>query len=185
VEWRGEGETLLHFLPMSRSADTSEPRGRREPTSSHSRPLVTFLLAAVAATGCVDKDQTQKLAKTFETGPQHPDEAPKMLNKELPFHYPQALFAKKVQGNVTLRLFIDRDGRVHPDSTQVVESSGYASFDSAAIRGSQELQFVPAKTKGEPQPVTILFPVYFRFPGAPPLPGDTVLKKGQGQESKR
>jgi hypothetical protein len=58
-----------------------------------------------------------------------------------------------------------------------VESSGYASFDSAAIRGSQELQFVPAKTKGEPQPVTILFPVYFRFPGAPPLPGDTVLNK--------
>ena len=51
---------------------------------------------------------------------------------------------------------------------------------SAAIRGSQELQFVPAKTKGEPQPVMILFPVYFRFPGAPPLPGDTVLKKGQG-----
>jgi len=132
---------------------------------------------ATAANGCVDKEQSDKLAKSFESGPQHPDEAPKMLNKELPFHYPPALFAKKVQGNVTLRLFIDRDGHVRSDSTQVVESSGYAAFDSAAIRGSQDLQFVPAKTKGEPQPVTILFPVYFRYPGAPPLPGDTVLKK--------
>jgi len=132
---------------------------------------------ATAAIGCVDKEQSDKLAKSFESGPQHPDEAPKMLNKELPFHYPPALFAKKVQGNVTLRLFIDRDGHVRSDSTQVVESSGYAAFDSAAIRGSQDLQFVPAKTKGEPQPVTILFPVYFRYPGAPPLPGDTVLKK--------
>jgi protein TonB len=141
------------------------------------RPVALLLLAALLG-GCVDKEQSQKLAKTFESGPQHPDEAPKMLNKELPFHYPPALFAKKVQGNVTLRLFIDRDGHVRADSTQVVESSGYASLDSAAIRGSQELQFVPAKTKGEPLSVTILFPVYFRFPGAPPLPGDTVLNKG-------
>src|SRR3954447_16400993 len=170
---------------MSRRVDAGESRVRRTPEWSGARRLIAFLgwVAAVAG-ACVDKDQTQKLAKSFETGPQHPDEAPKMLNKELPFHYPQALFAKKVQGNVTLRLFIDRDGHVRPDSTQVVESSGYPPFDSAAIRGSQELQFVPAKTKGEPQSVTILFPVYFRFPGAPPLPGDTVLKKGQGQGSK-
>ena len=161
-------------------AHESESRQRRKPVWAGARQLVALLLAAAVAGACVDKEQTQKLAKSFETGPQHPDEAPKMLNKELPFHYPPALFAKKVQGNVTLRLFIDRDGHVRPDSTQVVETSGYAAFDSAAIRGSQELQFVPAKTKGEPQSVTILFPVYFRFPGAPPLPGDTVLKKGQG-----
>jgi TonB family protein len=139
-------------------------------------PLL-LLAATMSMWACVDKEQSQKLVKSFEAGPQHPDEAPKMLNKELPFHYPQALFAKKLQGNVTLRLYIDRDGHVHSDSTQVVESSGYAAFDSAAIRGSQELQFVPAKTKGEPVPVTILFPVYFRFPGAAPLPGDTILKK--------
>src|SRR5438105_5527865 len=133
------------------------------------RRVLILLAVSLVAAGCVDKEQSQKLMKSFENGPQHPDEAPKMLNKELPFHYPPALFAKKVQGNVTLRLFIDRDGHVRPDSTQVVESSGYASFDSAAIRGSQELQFVPAKTKAEPQPVTILVPVDFRFRGAAPL----------------
>jgi len=163
---------LLHF-PSMRVALSWLPISRLEACVV---PLL--LVAAVMSTAaCVDKDQSQKLMKSFETGPQHPDEAPKMLNKELPFHYPQALFAKKLQGNVTLRLYIDRDGHVRPDSTQIVESSGYAAFDSAAIRGSQQLQFVPAKTKGEPQPVTILFPVYFRFPGAPPLPGDTILKK--------
>jgi TonB family protein len=161
------------------SAVISKAKTRRRRLSPHARTLAFVVAAlATAALGCVDKEQSEKLAKTFESGPQHPDEAPKMLNKELPFHYPPALFAKKVQGNVTLRLFIDRDGHVRSDSTQVVESSGYASFDSAAIRGSQDLQFVPAKTKGEPQAVTILFPVYFRYPGAPPLPGDTVLKKG-------
>lgn len=149
------------------------------------RPADVALLVAVIGTcsalaGCVDKKQSEKLMSGFQAGPPQPDEPPKMVNKELPFHYPAALFARKVQGNVTLRLFIDRDGRVHPESTQVVETSGYASFDSAAIRGSQELRFVPAKLHGEPQPVTILFPVYFRYPGAPPLPGDTILKQGEG-----
>jgi TonB family protein len=146
------------------------------PTRVVSSRAISLMLGVVIA-GCVDKEQSEKLAKSFEAGATRPDEPPKMVNKELPFHYPAALFARKVQGNVTLRLFIDRDGRVRAESTQVIESSGYSAFDSAAIRGSQELQFVPAKTHGEPQAVTFLFPVYFRFPGAPPLPGDTILKK--------
>lgn len=108
-------------------------------------------------------------------GPERPDEHPVMVNAELPFRYPPALYTRKVQGNVTLRLFIDRDGQVLADSTRVEESSGYSSLDSAAVRGSQELHFVPAKLRGEPLGVAVLFPVYFRHPEAAPLPGDTVL----------
>jgi len=100
-----------------------------------------------------------------------------MVNKELPFRYPPPLYARKVQGNVTLRLFIDADGRVRPDSTRVEESSGYPSLDSAAVKGSQELYFVPAKLHGEPMGVAVVFPVYFRHPEAAPLPGDTILAK--------
>src|ERR1700757_3674692 len=103
----------MRRVPLSRS--TIEARIRP-----------AFVVAARTMGACVGTGQGQKRTKSFETGPQHPDEAPKMLNKELPFHYPPVLFAKKVQGNVTLRLFIDRDGHVRPDSTQIVESSGYA-----------------------------------------------------------
>lgn len=105
------------------------------------------------------------------------DEPPVMVNKELPFRYPAQLYARRVQGNVMLRLFVDRDGRILPDSTRVEESSGYASLDSAAVKGSQELYFIPAKLHGEPMAVSVLFPVYFRHPEAAPLPGDTVLEK--------
>ena len=107
---------------------------------------------------------------------EQPDELPALVNTELPFRYPAALYARKVQGNVTLKLFIDRDGRVLPDSTRIDEPSGYPALDSAALTGSRDLRFVPAKLHGEAIPISILFPVYFRHPEARPLPGDTALK---------
>jgi protein TonB len=134
-------------------------------------------LTLVSMTACTEKDRTQKMAQALQVGSTHPDEVPKALNTELPFRYPAALYARRVQGNVTLRLFIDRDGQVMSDSTRIEESSGYAALDSAAVKGSQELRFVPAKLRGEPMATTVLFPVYFRHPEAHALPGDTILNK--------
>ena len=112
----------------------------------------------------------------FQTVGRQPDTAPVMLNKELPFRYPPALYAQKVQGNVTLRIFIDRDGAIVPDSTRIAETSGFTALDSAAMKGSRDLKFEPAKTQGQPVPVSILLPVYFRHPDAPPLAGDSIIK---------
>jgi protein TonB len=137
--------------------------------------LLTALWTTVA---CGDRETSQRVAQAFQAGAPAPDEVPRMLNTDLPFRYPAALYARKVQGNVTLRLRIDRDGQVSVDSTRIEESSGYAALDSAAVKGSQELHFIPAKLRGEPMPVTILFPVYFRHPDAHALPGDTILKRG-------
>jgi protein TonB len=139
--------------------------------------VALFALTAAITTACMDKDTSQKVAQAFQAGSSSPDELPQMLNTELPFRYPAALYARKVQGNVTLRLHVDRDGQVTADSTRIEESSGYAALDSAAVKGSQELRFIPAKLHGEPMHVTILFPVYFRHPEAHALPGDTILKR--------
>ena len=113
----------------------------------------------------------------FQTVGRQPDVAPVMLNKELPFRYPPALYAQKVQGNVTLRIFIDSNGAIVPDSTRIAETSGFTALDSAAMKGSRELKFEPAKTMGQPVPVSILLPVYFRHPDAPPLAGDSIIKR--------
>jgi TonB family protein len=127
--------------------------------------------------GCMEKDTTQRMAQAFQPRATHPDELPKMLNTDLPFRYPAALYARRAQGNVTLRLYVDTTGQVRADSTRIEESSGYAALDSAAVKGSQELRFVPAKLHGEPLATTVLFPVYFRHPEAHALPGDTILTK--------
>src|SRR3954471_11698498 len=135
----------------------------------HSR---VFAAAVVALVCCGCGTDRPRSANASDAGV---DETPVMVNRELPFRYPASLYARRVQGNVTLRLFVDSNGRTRAESTRIEESSGYAALDSAAIRGSQELQFVPAKQHGEPKGVAVLFPVYFRHPEASPLPGDTIL----------
>ena len=136
------------------------------------------VLGAVAALGaCIDKDTAQAAVRALQSGVPVPDTLPIMTNPQLPFAYPPELYAQRVQGNVTLRIFLDSTGAVRPESTVVAEQSGYAAFDSAAVTGSRELRFRPAKFGARPGAVSILFPVYFRHPEGKPMPGDTILKK--------
>lgn len=152
----------------------------RMPTTRR-RGVIRFLSSASSVLGlaaaCVDADTPQRVAQVLQTGTARPDEIPRPLNA--PFRYPPPLYVRRVQGNVTLRLYIDRDGQPRSDSTRIEESSGYPGLDSAAVQGSQELRFVPAKLRGDAMPVSILFPVYFRHPEAPALPGDTILNRAQ------
>ena len=131
-----------------------------------------MLLVIMVIAGCKKGDGS---GLPFQTVGRQPDIAPVMLNKELPFRYPPALYAQKVQGNVTLRIFIDREGAIVPDSTRIAETSGFTALDSAAMKGSRDLKFEPAKTQGQPVPVSILLPVFFRHPDAPPLAGDSII----------
>ncbi len=136
--------------------------------------LVTAVLIGMSIIGCQKQDGGGD--KNFSGVGPRPDVLPVMLNKELPFRYPSSLYAMKFQANVMLRVYIDKEGAIVSESTHVAETSGYPPFDSAAVKGSGELRFIPAKTRGQPVPVSILFPVYFRHPEAPPLSGDTILK---------
>src|SRR3954453_22664923 len=136
--------------------------------------LVCLSVLSLASGACKKSDGSNL---SFQTVGRQPDVAPVMLNKELPFRYPPALYAQKVQGNVTLRIYIDSNGAIVPDSTRVAETSGFNALDSAAMKGSRDLKFEPAKTQGQPVPVSILLPVYFRHPDAPPLAGDSIIKR--------
>jgi len=137
---------------------------------------VPFVLAIAAAACTSSPDAIHKSIDSLAASYAPPEHLPVMLNRELPFHYPDALFSLKIQANVVLGIYIDTTGMVWPESTRVLQSSGYAALDSAAVRGAPQLRFKPAMTKGKPVPVMIKLPVFFRYPGAPPLPGDSVLE---------
>jgi TonB family protein len=137
---------------------------------------IAIAVSVIFALACQRSDA--KSSATGSVADIRPDVLPVMLNKDLPFRYPPALYAEKTQGNVTLRLYIDTSGMVVNDSTHVAESSQVAALDSAAVKGARELRFVPAKLDGKAIAVSILFPVYFRHPEVAAPPGDSVLKHG-------
>jgi TonB family protein len=136
--------------------------------------LLLFTLLSLSL-ACIDKETAQRAIQGVSGA--RLDAVPVVLNKELPFRYPPALYASKVQGNVMLRLFVDSTGAVLPESTVVIESSGYPGLDSAAVKGSQALRFAPARYRSRALGVAILLPVYFRHPRGHPLPGDSMIKQ--------
>ena len=139
------------------------------------RSVALLLVTGLVLAGCIDRQMAQRAIEAIQTTGERVEVKPVMLNDQLPFRYPPALFASKVQGNVTIRIYIDSTGKVWPESTMVVHSSGYPALDSAAVTGSRRLRFRPAKLRGKPVGVSALLPVFYRYPGARPLPGDTVL----------
>lgn len=139
------------------------------------RSRLRCLLPVLALGACIDQHDAEKAIQSIQGKDVTPDQAPIMRNGSAVFHVPPALYQQHVQGNVVLHLRIDAVGAVVPESTSVLESSGYPSLDSAAVQGSHELVFTPAKLKGRPLAVSVKLPVFFRHPKATPLPGDSVL----------
>jgi len=121
------------------------------------------VLALLAPMGCRD---------TPDKGDDAGD--PALLTRELPFVYPPALYAARVEGEVGLRLFIDSLGLVVPESTTVAEPSGHPEFDSAAVAGAPYLEFMPARDAGARVGKTVVLPVKFRLPPADSLRRDTL-----------
>jgi TonB family protein len=131
------------------------------------------VVAAVILAGCTDlKAGWQRLAG-------EPVVPPALISPELPFRYPMSLYVQQVHGDVTLRLHVDSSGLVVPESTAIVTASEHAEFDSSAIEGSARLVFRPARRGERHVGQTVLFPIKFRVPGVPPLPGDSAPTKSR------
>ncbi len=117
------------------------------------------LIGMVACRGSSRQSEAQGAAPPPES------EAPVALNPDVPIAYPPALFERKVEGDVTLRLFVDSTGKLIPESTRVAEPSGYPALDSAALAGAPALKFAPAKRHGIAVATVFLQPVEFRQVG--------------------
>lgn len=98
-------------------------------------------------------------------------EPPVVVNSAAPVEYPADLYEEGVQGIVMLRLFVDENGNVVPDSTRIEEPSGYPDLDSAALAGVDQMQFAPARRRGEAVATLFLQPVHFRRPENATRPG--------------
>jgi len=111
------------------------------------------------------------------------DSLPQIATVAVPFRYPVALYEQRVEGDVTLRVHVDTNGTVVPESLRVVESSGNAQLDAAAMEGAPTLLFRPARLGGRAVPFTVLFPVKFRVLEVRP-PADTNPRRPRRESGK-
>jgi protein TonB len=86
-------------------------------------------------------------------------EDPTPLYGEVPVEYPLQLWDADVEGETLLRVRVTEMGAV--DSVEVMETSGYPAFDSAAVRGALQLRYSPARQGGRRTVVWARVPVQF------------------------
>ncbi len=104
----------------------------------------TLVVAASMALGCGGEGEIEQ---------------PTPLYGNAPIEYPLHMWDQDMEGETLLRVRVGDTGTV--DSVEVVESSGYASFDSAAVAGALSLRFTPARQDGERIQVWAHVPVRF------------------------
>ena len=86
-------------------------------------------------------------------------EQPSPLYGEVPIEYPLRLWDQDMEGETLLRVRVTDTGEV--DSVEILESSGYAAFDSAAVSGALDMKFRPARRDGKRIEVWAKVPVHF------------------------
>jgi len=101
-------------------------------------------------------------------------ERPAPLYRNVPIEYPLDLWDADIEGETLVRVKVNDTGGV--DSVEVVESSGYEAFDSAAIAGARQLRFSPARRNGKRIEVWARVPVLFtkRPGGERPVPDSSL-----------
>lgn len=90
---------------------------------------------------------------------------PVMENQELPFRYPVEAWENGASGETVLRIHITESGGV--DSVAVIQSSGHATLDSAAVAGARGLRYRPARRGEMPVDVWATLPVRYPRPDHP------------------
>jgi len=106
------------------------------------RVLGTFL--AATCVGCGEESEIEQ---------------PTPLYGEAPIDYPLHMWDQDQEGETILRVRVSDTGMV--DSVEILRSSGFGAFDSAAVAGAVSLRFTPARRDGERIAVWAEVPIYF------------------------
>lgn len=111
----------------------------RTPTRRGALPRLA--LAAALAAGAAGIAGTAGCGREPE-----PVTNPRSISLESPFSYPIELWDEGAEGQTLVMIHVTERGAV--DSVYVLESSGRAAFDSAAVQGARNLKFAPGR-RGE------------------------------------
>jgi TonB family protein len=93
-------------------------------------------------------------------------EEPELISVDLPFRYPVELWDEGLEGETVIMVRVTEMGAV--DSVYVLEGSGQAAFDSAAVTGAKDLRFAPGRKDDRRVVMWTKLPVRFHRNDGPP-----------------
>lgn len=74
--------------------------------------------------------------------------------------YPRALRDNGIGGKVQIRFVVDANGKVDPESVEVVATT-VAALGEAAVKAVQDLDFNPGKKDGNPVAALVVMPITY------------------------
>jgi len=128
------------------------PSPRSEKTAPPSPPVTRAALSPSA--GAVP---SKAAAKAAEPGP---GVAPSLLANPKP-PYPKRARKRGIEGRVLLRVRVDVAG--NSATVKMLQSSGHAMLDTAAVKAVRKWRFVPAQRNGVPVAATLDIPIAFQI----------------------
>lgn len=123
-------------LPPAPAAADATPMQQTEPTNEASAPVTAAYTAPVYRAA--------------------------YLHNPLP-HYPRAARLRGLEGRVLLGVEVSPLGECR--HVEVIESSGHALLDRAALEAVRRWRFIPARRGGEPIAARLEVPIIFRLEG--------------------
>jgi len=117
---------------------------------NRSAPILALLVLSAGLAACEEEEPL-------------PETPPRQIS-ESTFLYPEELWDERIEGQTTLRVYVNPIGSV--DSAVVDQTSGYEAFDSAALQGAYLLRFAPARRGTDSVGVWVLLPVQFDMANA-------------------
>jgi TonB family protein len=126
------------------------------PWATMRRGLAPLILPVVLLVGCAEDDAVDQ-------------QQPGIISTDSPFRYPVAMWDEGVEGETLVMVRVTETGRV--DSVYVLESSGQAALDSAAIHGARDLRFTPGRRHDKRVAMWAKVPVRFHLSDPSPQAG--------------
>ncbi|MGJ3522353.1 energy transducer TonB [Nitratidesulfovibrio sp. D1] len=132
--------------PPAPPETVTDPRPQAEPSPEAGRVVARYAPRNVSGYLAYESDKV--------------DERPAVARRVMP-DYPRSARRQGIQGQVVVRIVVDKDGNPQACAVHSAAPEGY--FEEVALQAARQMRFIPGKVKGTPVNTLVTVPFVFRL----------------------
>lgn len=132
--------------PPAPPETVADPRPQAEPSPEAGRVVARYAPRNVSGYLAYESDKV--------------DERPAVARRVMP-DYPRSARRQGIQGQVVVRIVVDKDGNPQACAVHSAAPEGY--FEEVALQAARQMRFIPGKMKGTPVNTLVTVPFVFRL----------------------